>query len=104
MSIKFCKKCLFPETKPDLYFNDEGICDSCISASRIHGISNSIDWNERKKNFESIVKEYRGGDKYNCIVPVSGGKDRLNYYTSLSQTQGTILTQQQIINLHSEKT
>jgi len=75
MSIKFCKKCLFPETKPDLYFNDEGICDSCISASRIHGISNSIDWNERKKNFESIVKEYRGGDKYNCIVPVSGGKD-----------------------------
>ena len=68
MSIKFCKKCLFPETKPDLYFNDEGICDSCISATRIHGISNSIDWNERKKNFESIVKEYRGGDKYNCIV------------------------------------
>ena len=31
MTVKFCKKCLFPETKPDLYFNKEGVCDSCIS-------------------------------------------------------------------------
>lgn len=75
MSLKFCRKCLFPETKPDLYFNEEGICDSCISATRIHGISNSIDWDARKSNFQEIVNKYIGGDCYNCVVPVSGGKD-----------------------------
>ena len=75
MTLKFCKKCLFPETKPDLYFNNEGICDSCISAERIHGISDSIDWEERKNTFISIIDKYKGGDKYNCVVPVSGGKD-----------------------------
>ena len=32
MNINYCKKCLFPETKPDLYFNKDGICDACVSA------------------------------------------------------------------------
>ena len=77
MTVKFCKKCLFPETKPDLYFNKEGVCDSCISAERIHGITNSIDWEERGKNFKSLISDYKGGDKYNCVVPVSGGKDSM---------------------------
>ena len=25
--IHYCKRCLFPETKPDLYFDDDGVCD-----------------------------------------------------------------------------
>ena len=69
------KKCLFPDTKPDLFFNADGICDSCISADRIHGISNSIDWDARKESFTELLEDYRGGDGYNCVVPVSGGKD-----------------------------
>jgi N-acetyl sugar amidotransferase len=73
--MNFCKKCLFPDTKPDLFFDADGICDSCTSADRIHGISNSIDWNERKESFAELLQDYRGGDGYNCIVPVSGGKD-----------------------------
>ena len=77
MTVRFCKSCLFPETKPDLYFNQEGICDSCISAERIHGISDSIDWNKRGNDFKDLIKDYHGGDKYNCVVPVSGGKDSM---------------------------
>ena len=77
MTVRFCKSCLFPETKSDLYFNQEGICDSCISAERIHGISDSIDWNKRGNDFKDLIKDYHGGDKYNCVVPVSGGKDSM---------------------------
>lgn len=75
MKIKYCKKCLFPETKPDLSFNDEGVCSACIaSAEKNIG----IDWKKRAKDFEEIVNFYKkpvGEIGYDCIIPVSGGKD-----------------------------
>tara|TARA_Y100000768_G_C23959833_1_gene674717 strand:+ start:767 stop:1888 length:1122 start_codon:yes stop_codon:yes gene_type:complete len=75
--VTYCKKCLFPETKPDLFFDQEGVCDACHSADRKHAIENAIDWEARAKDFEKLLQTAR--DKkpngYNCIVPVSGGKD-----------------------------
>ena len=64
MNIKYCKSCLFPNTKPDLYFNDEGICDACISADKKHNrslrdIDNSIDWSKRELDLHKILKEKR---------------------------------------------
>lgn len=75
MNLKYCKKCLFPETKPDLYFNNEGVCSACIAAS---DKDLNIDWEARKKEFYKIVEHYRipdGQIGYDCIIPVSGGKD-----------------------------
>lgn len=75
MNIKYCKKCLFPETKPDLHFNEEGVCSACIAAAeKYHGIN----WKEREKHFFEIVEFYKkktGDIGWDCIVPVSGGKD-----------------------------
>lgn len=75
--INYCKRCLFPETKPDLYFDDDGICDACYSADRKHAVENAINWSERKESFEELLNEARlkKPKGYNCIVPVSGGKD-----------------------------
>jgi len=75
--MNYCKKCLFPETKPDLYFDDAGICDSCHSADRKHGLLNAIDWKKKAKQFEDLVENAKKIKKgiYDCIVPVSGGKD-----------------------------
>lgn len=75
MNIRYCKKCVFPETKPDLFFNDEGICSACVASEQknVH-----IDWEQRKKDFEQIVEHYRirpGKPGYDCLIPVSGGKD-----------------------------
>ena len=77
MNINYCKKCLFPETKPDLYFNKDGICDACVSAKRIHGIQDAINWEERENAFKELLDQVRKDkpEGYNCIVPVSGGKD-----------------------------
>lgn len=75
IEIKHCKKCLFPETKPDLYFNEDGICSACIGAELKN---NKIDWKQREKDFYSIVEKFRlGKDEigYDCLIPVSGGKD-----------------------------
>ncbi len=75
--MKYCKRCLFPDTKPDLYFDDNGVCDACRSADRKHQVEDAIDWEARAKEFEEICDKYRskGGLEYDCLVPVSGGKD-----------------------------
>lgn len=71
--MKYCKLCIMPDSRPEQVFNSEGICDACISVGRKHS---EIDWGKRKKEFEQILSRYRGdGSKYDCIIPVSGGKD-----------------------------
>ena len=72
MKLNYCKKCLFPETKPDLYFED-GICQACINAEKK---DTTIDWDKRKKDFEQLIKKFRKkGLGYDCLIPVSGWKD-----------------------------
>ena len=76
--MRYCKTCLFPETKPDLYFDSLGICDACTSAKRKHGLENSVNWMERAQNFEKILKDAKKRcAMYDCVVPVSGGKDSI---------------------------
>ncbi len=71
--IKYCTKCLLPATKPDLFFNFDGICAACTAyASR-----GEIDWKSRETAFIELVNEVneRHSSSWDCIVPVSGGKD-----------------------------
>ena len=70
--MRYCNKCIMPQTRPEQVFVD-GVCDACISASIKH---EEIDWDARVIEFESILSRYRGdGSDYDCIIPVSGGKD-----------------------------
>ena len=80
--IKYCKTCLFPNTKPDLYFNEGGICDACISAKQKNIFTSNqpnkvIDWEDRRLELLKLLKEKKKFNKspYDCVVPVSGGKD-----------------------------
>ncbi|WP_142784478.1 N-acetyl sugar amidotransferase [Changchengzhania lutea] len=75
IEVKYCKRCLFPETKPDLHFNEEGVCSACIAAE---AKDVGIDWEQRKKDFFTIIDHFKlNNDEigYDCLVPVSGGKD-----------------------------
>jgi N-acetyl sugar amidotransferase len=74
MNLRHCKVCLFPETKPDLFFNEEGVCSACVAAEQK---DKNVDWESRKKDFFEIVEFYKSKKNigYDCIVPVSGGKD-----------------------------
>jgi N-acetyl sugar amidotransferase len=69
-----CKRCLYTTNHPlGLTLDEEGICSGC----RIHEEKDSLDWNERWKNLESLVAPYRvaSGRTYDCIVPVTGAND-----------------------------
>lgn len=65
-----------PNTKPDLFFDEKGVCDACRSSELKHAKIKGINWKARQKEFEKIINKYRSKDGYyDCIVPVSGGKD-----------------------------
>ncbi len=71
--MKYCQKCLYPDTKPQLIFNENGICSACVNAE----LKEEIDWNKKRDEFSNILEKFRNKDKtnYDCIIPVSGGKD-----------------------------
>ena len=62
-----------PSTKPDLKINEKGICNACESFQD----RNEIDWDDRRKELETVLEKYRNkkGDNWDCVIPVSGGKD-----------------------------
>lgn len=71
--MRYCASCVMPDTRPDLLLDKEGVCNACRSyASR-----KSIDWNAREQELKAILEKYKSKDNSNwdCIVPVSGGKD-----------------------------
>jgi N-acetyl sugar amidotransferase len=69
--IKYCVSCLLPDTKPDLYFNKDGECAACLAFKN----RKEIDWAKRKSEFQNILKSQKRSERWDCIVPVSGGKD-----------------------------
>ena len=70
---QYCKRCVMPETKPDLSIDSEGICSAC----RYYEQRKVVDWKMRKDELLNILDRYRSKDSsnYDCIIPVSGGKD-----------------------------
>ena len=71
--MNYCTTCFYPDTKPDLEFNQDGVCSACIAFEQ----RKKINWKEREKEFVEVVKNIkkRSHGNYDCIVPVSGGKD-----------------------------
>jgi N-acetyl sugar amidotransferase len=71
--LDYCKNCVMPSTKPDLYLDDEGVCNACRTFDK----RKDIDWAGRKAELLMILDRYRSkdGTNWDCIVPVSGGKD-----------------------------
>lgn len=70
--MKYCTKCVLPDTHETIQFDSEGVCNICRQAEVKH---QKINWEERGAMLCKIASQYRGKDEYDCIVPFSGGKD-----------------------------
>jgi N-acetyl sugar amidotransferase len=75
----YCKRCVYPKVSVNLHIDEEGICASCRLFDQFNSLGES-EWLKRKAKFEDLINKYRRNDgaNYDCIVPVSGGKD--SYY------------------------
>jgi N-acetyl sugar amidotransferase len=71
--VRYCSRCILPDTRPGLKIGSDGVCSAC----RSHGVeAPAIDWSARRERFERLVAEVRALDRtYDCVIPVSGGKD-----------------------------
>ena len=80
-----CKSCLLPETHETLLLDSEGICNVC----RAHEVKSDINWQDRLEQLDSLISQYRGRYRYDCIVPFSGGKDSTwTLYYLMTRYQG----------------
>jgi N-acetyl sugar amidotransferase len=72
-TIRYCTRCVMPETKPDLHIDEEGVCAACRYMDKRH----EVDWDARRTELKDLLEQYRSkdGSNYDCIIPVSGGKD-----------------------------
>jgi len=61
-----------PVTRPHTEFDDDGVCSGC----RSYEARKDIDWDAREQELFKILDRYRSKDGYyDCVIPVSGGKD-----------------------------
>lgn len=74
--MKYCKKCLQPDTRPGILFDEEQVCYAC----RYEESKASIDWEAREQMLQKIADDAKEEAKrrnlsYDCVIGVSGGKD-----------------------------
>lgn len=86
--IRRCKRCVLPESLPSLTLDNNGICNHCTTYYRLFG-----NWEDRKlkrgKEFENLLqKAKRLNRPYDCLIPLSGGKDSTYALYLCSQVYG----------------
>jgi len=71
--MRYCKICILPDTRPGITIGDDGVCSACLGH---RDKEERIDWAARRGAFEDLVEDAKNRSSgYDCIVPVSGGKD-----------------------------
>lgn len=72
MNPKWCTRCLTMSTRPRISFSPQGVCNACLWSEE----KASLDWSKRQEELEALLSKYRShGKRFDCLVPVSGGKD-----------------------------
>lgn len=70
--LRWCSHCLAMSTRPRITFDERGWCNAC----RWMEEKKSLDWSARQRELEKLlIKHRRQSGSFDCLVPVSGGKD-----------------------------
>lgn len=70
--VFWCTNCLNMSTRPRIQFDERGWCNACQWMET----KKKMDWAPRRKELDALLNKYRSTTEgFDCIVPVSGGKD-----------------------------
>jgi N-acetyl sugar amidotransferase len=83
IKMNYCKKCVYPFAAVNLNIEEDGICSACKSSESFDELD-PIFWEKKEKKFKKLINRYLENNKsnYDCLIPVSGGKDSF-YQTHL---------------------
>lgn len=71
--MRYCTKCIIPDTRPGIEIEADGVCNACQEADKS---ANEVDWGARERDWQEVVRWAKDKQaRYDCIIPVSGGKD-----------------------------
>ena len=69
--MKYCQTCITPYNRPNIRFDENGRCNCAVAADK-----DAIDWAARARDFaEAVAHAKSRATGYDCVIPVSGGKD-----------------------------
>src|SRR5690242_19878615 len=69
--MRYCKTCITPYNRPNIQFDDAGNCNCATRTAK-----DAVDWVEREHLFREVVAHAKARSRgYDCVIPVSGGKD-----------------------------
>lgn len=72
MKLIWCKSCLLPNSRPNLIIESNQICSACNNFKK----KRKIDWKKKELEFIKLIKNIKRKKlRYDCLIPVSGGKD-----------------------------
>ena len=77
VDLQICSRCIYDERVPSIYFDAKGICNYCRSVESLID-EYGTDQSKGVIQFEKIcedIKRAGHGNKYDCVVGVSGGTD-----------------------------
>jgi len=75
--MEYCKRCVYPaNARPGIILDEQGVCSGC----RVVESREDIEWSGREQRLVDLLNSYKAdqrakGNPYDCIIPVSGGKD-----------------------------
>ncbi len=77
--MMYCTRCVYPQITVNLNLDKEGVCSSCRTFEKFNVLTPEF-WARRRRKFEGILRDTlkENSSNYDCIIPVSGGKD--SYY------------------------
>ena len=71
-SLNWCSNCLAMSTRPRISFDERGWCNACRWMEK----KKTLDWKSRMSELEELLARHRSNDgSFDCLVPLSGGKD-----------------------------
>ena len=71
-NIFWCTNCLNMSTRPRITFDERGWCNACQWTEE----KKTFNWEKREKELINLLEKYRSkNNEFDCVVPVSGGKD-----------------------------
>ena len=71
-TVFWCKNCLNMSTRPRIEFDERGWCNACCWMEE----KRNLDWDKRQRELREFLEKYRSTTNgFDCVVPVSGGKD-----------------------------